>query len=160
FYAVLPEWVDRDFPVNIEDIQWAGSEGLVVWLYSREFNASYGLVNYYYVDVSTGGITPLFDFSGLSSPADIFQPDSEGQTPFSRFPRVGVTAPDGSAFFYIHYEELGSNMHISALPLPPGTGEPQQLGLLETFEGRPDPHPTIAENGKAYMFTYVMQFER
>ncbi len=160
FYAAVPEWVDKTILVNVEDVQWAGSQGLVVLLYSGDFRASYGLVNYYYMDVATGVITPLFDFSGLSSPADIFRPDSEGQTPISRFPRVGVAAPDGSAFFYVHFEEPGREVGISALPLPPGTGEPQQIGFLETSEGAPDPHPTIAENGKAYMFAYVMQFER
>lgn len=160
FSEVVPEWVEKDVPVNIEHVQWAGSQGLVVFLYSGAFEATYGLINYYYFDLATEKLTPLFDFSGLNEPADMFQLDSEGQTPFSHFPRVGVVAPDGSAFFYVHYAEPRAEVRVSALPLPPGISEPQQIGFMETSQGLPDPHPSMAQNGTAYMFAYVMKFER
>lgn len=162
FAATFPEWTDPASYFYIENLQWAGNAALVVYLYDSSFNASFGSVNYYYVDLTTAQLTPLVDFSDYASQAELFERDDKGQSLAGLFPRIGVVAPDAQYFFYVHYEQISdSDVYISALALPPGGSEPQQIGLLQNEGAMPSIHaPSMSPDGTTYLFSYVMKFEK
>lgn len=162
FYALFPAWDENRTGFYLENLQWAGNDGLVVFLYNGAYDATFGSINYYYVDRSTGDVQPLVDFSTVPDAASMFQADETGKTPITKLPRVGVVAPDGTAFLYLNFAEFGSEeTFVSAMPLPPVPDGAQRIGILQDFQGMPTlTNPTVSKDGLAYMFGYLLKFQK
>jgi dipeptidyl aminopeptidase/acylaminoacyl peptidase len=118
-----------EMPLFPDGLAWSG-ENLVVSLYSPSFDVSVPTNQAVYVDVATGDVTPLFDFTDIQ-PVDLLNVDpATGVTPYFDIPRVSTLTPDGESFLYLNFTPDGVG-GLSALALPPRGAAPERLWETE-----------------------------
>lgn len=69
----------------------------------------------YHVNVKTGTVTPLTDFSGYTRDELFSVDETTGHTPFYNVPRAAVMSPDGTTPLVFHREVSGGEAGLTAL---------------------------------------------
>lgn len=150
------------------DVNWAGDGGLVVFMSASDEGAGLPSMTVY-VDVATGGVTPLVDISGLTNAEMMTTPDESGHLPMYYLPRRGLVSADGSTFFTFHQENEADEISVSAIALPPDGNAAELIGtqpadaanwfLAETADGFDRQRlVTMTADGRALVGRYLLQF--
>ncbi len=155
--AGLPDWLES--PLFPEGVAWSG-ENLVVSLYPFAFDGLLVTNQVVYLDMATGEITPLVDFSGIEQP-DLFTTDpATGIAPVFDVPRASVVMPDGSALLYQNVTPDGV-AGFSALALPPTSNAPARWWETDPVPPLPLNAPSAGQDGDTvrivtagYLVTY------
>jgi hypothetical protein len=115
FNAALPAW--QQFPAYPTGLAWtADSQGVVAIAQSQDTHTPFTL--FYYVDVASGSITPVVDFSSLPDPESYFEP-APGSDIISRYysPWTASLSPQGDKLLMV--SDLEGVMSLLTAPLPP-----------------------------------------
>lgn len=120
FYAALPEWA-QDFPPQAQGLAWTSDGAGIVFLVNTSVGATIPFQVYYYVDIASGDITPVVDFSGLEEMDSYSELAPGSELPWRVYsPWTGSLSPAGDKLLMIN--DLGGTGAIFAAPLPP-TGD-------------------------------------
>jgi hypothetical protein len=118
FNAALPAW--QQFPAYPTGLSWtADGQGVLTIAQSEDPHTPFTL--FYYVEVESGSITPVVDFSGLPDPEAYSEP-APGSDIIARYfsPWTGSMSPQGDKLLMVN--DLGGVMSLLTAPLPP-TGD-------------------------------------
>ena len=115
FNAALPAW--QQYPAHATGLSWtADGQGVLAVAQSEDTHTPFTL--FYYVDVESGSITPVVDFSDLPDPEAYFEPAPDSDIPFRYFsPWTGSLSPQGDKLLMVN--DLGGVMGLLTAPLPP-----------------------------------------
>ena len=115
FNAALPAW--QQYPAYPAGLSWtADGQGVLALARSEDTHTPFTL--FYYVDVESGSITPVVDFSELADPEALTEPAPGSDIPFRYFsPWTGSLSPQGNKLLMVN--DLGGMMGLLAAPLPP-----------------------------------------
>jgi hypothetical protein len=115
FNAALPAW--QQYPAYPAGLSWT-ADGQGVLAMARSEDTHTPITPFYYVDVESGSITPVVDFSELPDPEAYFEPAPDSEIPFRYFsPWTGSLSPQGNKLLMVN--DLGGVMGLLAAPLPP-----------------------------------------
>jgi Tol biopolymer transport system component len=118
FNAALPAW--QQFPAYPTGLAWT-ADGQGVLTIAQSEDPHYPFTLFYYIDVESGLITPVVDFSGLADPEAYFEPAPGSDILFRYFsPWTGSMSPQGDKLLMVN--DLGGVMSLLTAPLPP-TGD-------------------------------------
>jgi hypothetical protein len=121
--AGFPDWLEdgQSSTTGSATLQWtANDQGLIIsTIRTRRFpylETYYPviLVNFHYIDVATGTVTPLVDLSGLPEPLE----GTDWRASYDR-PRAGFISNARDVFYYVHHTPDAEEMRIEAIALPP-----------------------------------------
>lgn len=157
--AGFPEWAKTNTRIVAPDmVTWAGNSGLVVAGSNPEMAVSLS-ENTVYIDLSSGNVTSLVDFSAVAGQADFLK---QPNAPIREMARVGVVSPDGKAFLYLRSDLNQRDAYIAALALPPASEEAVRLADVPDFKILPGANfETFASSdGKALLFNWLFTFEK
>lgn len=108
----------------------------------------------YQIDVETGSLTPLNDFSGYT-PQEIFIPDDSGYPPAFYFPRGAVMSLDGTTPLVFHAFPQSGQGGLSALRMVDGALQPEVLLVWDDYSVVPAAVSSAARDGKLLMWGYL-----
>jgi hypothetical protein len=119
----LPQWSDQ--PAVARGLHWTeDGQGIVVAALSSDLRLPLLLV--YYVDVATGDVTPVEDFSNSRDRAAFFRVDpASGRAPRFDVPWTVALAPNANVVLLV--TDLGGTVRILGAPLPPTGAAPMPL---------------------------------
>ncbi|MBN1286748.1 MAG: hypothetical protein JXB47_15220 [Anaerolineae bacterium] len=160
--AGAPVWLENYLP-TLESVVWVAHNAVLVSAADYRMVGEFPGQNSYYIDLGDNSVTAVVDFGDVPDRDSFFTPGSDGHSAQYRIPRLGIVAPDNSAFFYLHYEAGAEDAAISALSLPPDGGAPARLGPIDEYKplGRPQMLVRAGANGYALLFyRYLLVFER
>jgi hypothetical protein len=115
FNAALPAW--QQYPAHSTGLSWkADGQGVLAVAQSEDTHTPFTL--FYYVDVESGSITSVVDFSDLPDPEAYFEP-APGSDLLSRYfsPWTGSLSPQGDKLLMVN--DLGGVMGLLTALLPP-----------------------------------------
>jgi WD40 repeat protein len=169
-YAGLPDWVKKKPTLYPYDLIWcAGGRGLIIALKNGS-NITFQPEACCYLDVNTGRITPLADFSGQKNQGEFYDKGEDGHSPFFKIIRTGILSPDSYTLFFLNFElEPAGNtvMTVSLLHLPPSQPiKPEIVGSIRFKVKRKSPIEKIffvlSANGRVFLdnYYYLLRFER
>jgi len=116
----LPEWA-LDFPPQAQGLAWTGDGAGIVVVANSAVGVSMPFQIYYYVDATTGEITPVVDFSSIEEMDGYSEPAPDSELPWRVYsPWTGSLSPAGDQLLMIN--DLGGTVAFFTAPLPP-TGE-------------------------------------
>jgi hypothetical protein len=120
----LPQWSSQ--PAVGRGLQWtADGKGIVVAALSSDLRLP--LLLPYYVDVASGKVTPIVDFSGSTDRDSFFRMDpTTMKAPRMEVPWTVAMAPNANVLLLI--TDLAGGMRVLAAPLPPNGNEPIEVG--------------------------------
>lgn len=145
--GILPDWAE---PIILPDaVQWAG-DNLVIWLVNDYLS---GVIKRtpVHVDMATGDITPLVDFSDFTSAADHANARSEQRTVHDEA-IIGTVLRDESAYWLVVANGEEEPMGVFELPLPGTDAEPRQVATIPyQMSPRHMALPSMSDDGKLLM---------
>jgi hypothetical protein len=120
FRAARPEWA-QDFPPQAQGLSWTGDgAGIVVMSYS-DVSVSMPFQVYQYIDIVSGEITPIVDFSGLEETESYSEPATGSDLPWRAYsPWTASLSPAGDKLLMVN--DLSGTVAVFTAPLPP-TGD-------------------------------------
>ncbi|MDX1991924.1 MAG: hypothetical protein SF029_06030 [bacterium] len=157
----------------LEALDWTSdSAGLVFNVFDYSFNPALPWLSYH-LDLTSGTITPLADFSDVRDAASMFT-IAEGEAVSPRYDQMqamvllpgegGFLRGGGDVVLNFNFDNVNQQAGISAIPLPPTGESPVRLYQFDDFEG---PYPmdfySIGGDGQTYralLFGYVVTLER
>jgi hypothetical protein len=119
----LPAWSNQ--PAVARGVQWTeDGQGIVVAALSSDLRLPLLLV--YYIDVATGNVLPVIDFSDSRDREAFFRVDpTTGHAPRFDVPWTIALAPDANVLLMV--TDLGGVARVSAAALPPDGSAPKVL---------------------------------
>jgi hypothetical protein len=118
----LPQWSNQ--PAITRGLQWtADGKGIVVAALSSDLRLP--LLLSYYVDVASGDVTPVVDFSDSSDRDAFFQLNASGHALRFDVPWTVALAPNANVLLMV--TDLGGVVRILGAPLPPTGAAPMLL---------------------------------
>jgi hypothetical protein len=154
----FPDWAKENSKLAPDMLTWVGNDALVVSNSDGQFSTMLG-ENILYLDLKSGRLTPLVDFSDVASQLDfVKQPGGR----IVELPRIGVASPDGTAFWYLRLTVDFREANVAALALPPEGAEAVKLGDVPDFKILPGAtRETFASSdGKALLFNWLFTLEK
>jgi hypothetical protein len=154
FQSVRPEWA-QDLPPQVLGLSWTGDGAGVVVVSYNEVGPTMPFETYQYVDVASGEITPVVDFSGLEEMEDYGEPAPGSDLPWRLYsPWTASLSPDGDKLLMVN--DLGGTVALFTAPLPP-------TGDLPTVSASADESPisgaataSRGEGGKVLAYGLLM----
>lgn len=120
FRAALPEWAQY-FPPQAQGLSWTGDGAGIVVVSNSAADDSMPFQVYQYVDLESGAVTPVVDFSGIEEMDGYFEPAPGSDLPWRVYsPWTGSLSPAGDKLLMIN--DLGGDVALFTAPLPP-TGD-------------------------------------
>jgi hypothetical protein len=115
FQAALPGW--QEYPAYPVGLSWtADGQGVVTMAHSEATHSPFTL--FYYVDVQSGSVTPVVDFSSLPDPEAYLEPAPGSDIPFRYFsPWTASMSPQGNKLLMV--SDLAGVAGLLTAPLPP-----------------------------------------
>lgn len=119
----LPQWSNQ--PAVVRGLQWsADGRGLIVAALSSDLRLP--LLLAYYVDVASGEVTPVVDFSDSRNRDAFFRLDANsGRAPRFDVPWTLALAPDANVLLMV--TDLGGSVQVLGAELPPSGDAPLLL---------------------------------
>lgn len=160
----MPEWIEARTAI-LEGLAWAEDGRTLVVATTNPAVTSGPQRNVVTIDVATGNVTPVFDFSGVADEqAAVQDPLPSGLTARAESPRALLVTPAGDGIFTINFglDTFG----ISLIPLPLQSGSaPLRLTLPEGDFGPTGPitWTSFGENEQGaslIMGAYLISFTR
>jgi hypothetical protein len=153
----VPAWYESLLVPNT--VFWAGDDALVIdTIDPMRGNA---VQTAYYVDLTSGDVSPLVDFSDLPDDPDLFENMGDPTNPLFQMPRTGAVSPDGSAFWYLSFSPADEQAGISQVALPPTGDAPVYLGDIPLVPGPGhDVYPTVSTDGKLLIREVLVTLEK
>lgn len=120
FLAARPEWA-QDYPPQAQGLSWTGDGAGIVVVSNNSVSTSMPFQVYQYVDIASGAITPVVDFSGIAEMQDYADPAPGSDLPWRAYsPWTGSLSPSGDKLLMIN--DLGGTVALFTAQLPP-TGD-------------------------------------
>jgi hypothetical protein len=155
FQTASPVWLA--LPPMPTGLSWtADGKGVVVVAFSQDTHVPMRV--FYYVDVSSGTITPVVDFSDVPDMETLHTTMSEDGVVLRYYsPWTGVLSPLGNQLLMIN--DLGGVQGVMAAPLPP-TGElPKLIYQAESNSSTGETRSSAASDGKVIAFSVLFTVE-
>jgi hypothetical protein len=113
---------------------------------------------FYYVDVSTGTITPVVDFSDVPDMETLHTTMSEDGVVLRYYsPWTGTLSPVGNQLLMVN--DLGSVQGVLAAPLPPTGDLPKLIHQAESNSSSGETRSSAASDGKVVAFSVLFTVE-
>lgn len=133
FRTAIPEWA-QDFPPQARGLSWTGDGAGLVVLVNTSVGANMPFQVYYYIDIETGEITPVVDFSGIEEMEGYSDQAPGSELPWRVYsPWTGSLSPAGDKLLMVN--DLGGTVALFTAPLPP-------TGDLPTVSASADESPS------------------
>lgn len=117
FARPLPEWA-LDFPPQVQGLAWTADGAGIVFVTNSSVSTSMPFQVYQYIDVASGEITPVVDFSGIAEMEDYMAPAPGSELPWRAYsPWTGSLSPAGDKLLMIN--DLSGTVALFTSPLPP-----------------------------------------
>lgn len=116
--SALPAWSNQ--PATVRGLQWT-SDGIGIVVAALSSDLRLPLLVSYYVDVASGEVTPVVNFSDSRERSAFFRPDPEtNHLPRLDAPWTVALAPNANVLLMV--TDLGGVVRVLGAPLPP-TGD-------------------------------------
>jgi hypothetical protein len=116
------------------------------------------LVLYYYIDPSSGDMTPIVDFSSIPDLNSLFTTTGDDNIPMRFYsPWTGAIAPFGNAL--LTYHNLGGVLGVMMAPLPPNGNLPTLIYNSNSTLTSTTSRSSTASTGKVLMSGVVFTIE-
>lgn len=120
FLMALPEWA-QDFPPQAQGLSWTSDGKGIVFVTNSGVTTSMPFQVYYYVDLASGKMTPVVDFSSVSEMDAYSEPAPGSDLPWRAYsPWTASLSPDGNKLLMVN--DLAGTVAVFTAALPP-TGE-------------------------------------
>jgi len=152
FQSALPDW--QQFPAVPVGLSWTDdSAGVVVLANSEDTHTPINA--FYHVDVETGDITPVVDFSALEEIDAYFEPMGSVEGLPARYysPWTGSLSPAGDKL--LMYNDLGGIPGMMAAPLPPDGNLPSFVYEAQTSSSVLITRSSRGSDGKVLMYGFM-----
>lgn len=125
-------------------------------LYVLAMNPQFQFTPYilYRIDVATGDMIPLTDFSGYTR-QEILKVDEDGMSAVFDVPRAAVMSPDGTTPIIFHALPQNNRATISAISLVDGVPQRTLLYEVGDYQVVPTTFATASRDGKLLMWGYL-----
>lgn len=154
FRSGLPEWA-QDFPPQAQGLVWTGDGTGVVVVVNTAVGASMPFQVYYYVDVATGTLTPVVDFSSLEEMDSYSQPAPGSDLPWRVYsPWTGSLSPAGDKLLMIN--DLGGTVALFTAPLPPTGDLPEVSASADTSPSSGVANASRGAGGKVLAWEFLL----
>ncbi len=154
--AALPEW--QTYPATTTGVSWTGDgEGAVVFSTSPDVHTPFMLLHY--VDVATGDVTPIVDFSGIESPEAYYDLADGSELPWRVYSpwAAGLSATEDSVLMV---NQLGGSTAIFNAPLPADGALPEVIASRPTATTMTTAvRSSRSSDGKIVMYGTLLQTE-
>ncbi len=154
FQAAYPVW--QNLPGVPQGLSWTGDSGaVVVNTFSNDTHAP--LQVYYNVDVASGEITPVVDFSSVESLDALFDPTADG-IPFRYYsPWTASLSPANDSV--IMFNNLGGTAGVMQGMLPPSGELPPVLAAADSPLSGGTARSSRSVDGKVLIYGVLLTFE-
>jgi dipeptidyl aminopeptidase/acylaminoacyl peptidase len=152
FNAALPVW--QEFPAYPTGLAWTSDgQGVVAIAQSPSSHTPFTL--FYYVDVESGSITPVVDFSSLPDPESYFEPAPGSDLLFRYFsPWTASLSPQGDKLLMVN--DLGGVTSLLTAPLPPTGALPVVSAATEESTMSTASRSSRSQNGKMLVYGLLL----
>lgn len=152
FTAALPAW--QEYPTSPSGLSWtADGQGVLAMARSKATHTPFTL--FYYVDVASGAIAPVVDFSGLPDSEAYFEPAPGSDIPFRFFsPWTGSLSPQGDKLLMLN--DLAGVMGLLAAPLPPDGALPVVSATTEESTASTASRSSRSQDGKVLLYGLLL----
>lgn len=152
FKAALPAW--QEYPAYPGGLSWtAGGQGMLVMARSEATHTPFTL--FYYIDVASGSIAPVVDFSGLPDSEAYFEPAPGSDIPFRYFsPWTGSLSPQGNKLLMLN--DLAGVMGLLAAPLPPDGALPVVSATTDESTASTASRSSRSQDGKVLVYGLLL----
>lgn len=160
FNGGLPSWQRDPLPV-IQSLAWTKDQaGLVFVVENLLFDTTGVWHSLYYVDLKTHTVTPLLDFSKVASQPDFFKIGDNGRSPAAYQPGSAVLLRSKNLVLGINGNKGFGATGVTAIKLPPDTGDPAWLGNIDSFKLIPTQGVSVStDETKVLMFGYLLTLQ-
>jgi hypothetical protein len=159
FTAGMPSWAA---PVNsVDALAWT-ADGSGLLFAASNIKAADPLIdqNFYSVDLKTGTVTPLLDFSRYASRDDFSASGAGKNAPAFNVPSTGVFLASKGCFVAFLGRTKWGKPGVSAQCLPPAQAEPTWLGEVQDYKEVQTNTDSVSADGKTVlMYGYLLTFE-
>jgi hypothetical protein len=152
FQAAVPLWLPM--PATPLGLSWtADGKGVVALAFSDD--AHVPLRAFYYVDIGSGVMTPMVDFSD-SPDMETFHSaiNEDGLVPRFYSPWTGTLSPAGDQLLMVN--DLGGVLGVLVAPLPPTGDLPQLIYQAESPLSGGEPRSSTASDGKVVAYSVLL----
>ena len=157
-HAGMPKYQQDARMATLNPVWTANGEGIVFRVFNPEMGIGLPVANYMYVDVASGDVRPLLDFTHIGEFSELVQQNSPE---ILLVPRAGAVSADGNSFISLGYNLEASSAQLVRIPLPPDGSDPEVLGQVEVelSGGLAVPNLTVSEANNALLGGWLFSFE-
>jgi hypothetical protein len=151
FQAAVPVWLPM--PAVPLGLSWtADGNGVVVIAVSNDTHAP--LRVFYYLDINSGTLTPLVDFSDIPDLETLHSDINEaGLVPRAYSPWTGTLSPAGDQVLMVN--DLGGDLGLLAAPLPPTGDLPELIYKSDSTLSFGESRSSTASDGKVVAYSLL-----
>jgi Tol biopolymer transport system component len=155
FNAAQPAW--QDFPAYPLGVAWtADSQGVVAMAHSENVHTPFTL--FYYVDVESGTVTPVVDFSTLADPESYMEPAPGSEIPYRYYsPWTASMSPEGDKLLMVN--DLGGVSGLLSASLPPDGTLPGVSASSEESTMSTASRSSHSADGKVLVYGLLMEVQ-
>jgi hypothetical protein len=153
--VAAPVWLA--LPPMPTGLSWtADGNGVVVVSVSQDTHVPIRV--FYYVDVTSGTITPVVDFSDIPDMEAMHTTMSEDGLVLRYYsPWTGTLSPIGNQLLMVN--DLGGVQGVLAAPLPPTGNLPEVIYQAESYSSTGETRSSTASDGKVMAFSTLFTVE-
>jgi len=156
FNSANMEWIGT--PLTPIGLSWV-ADGKHVVVLAQNNDPQIPLIVLYYVDVESGEMTPVVDFSNITGNEEYMgQPDDEGIPPRFYSPWTATMSPDNKDI--LMYQNLANAAGLMIAPLPPNGELPGMLYQSELENSAPTARSSRSQDGKVLIYNVLFNTTR
>ncbi len=149
--AAVPPF--QESPTWAQGVQWtADSTGFVVLCTS--VTSQLPLVLNYYIDLASGEMTPVVDFSSYETMDDLLAAPEGSIPPRYYSPWTASISPAGDKLFML--SDLAGVAGLLSSQLPPTGEDPDVVGAAETFSTMGGTRSSTSDTGKMVIYGFLL----
>lgn len=154
FLAAVPTWA-QDYPPQAQGLSWTGDSSGLIFVVNTAVGATMPFQIYYYIDVASGEITPVVDFSPIEEMDGYSEPAPGSELPWRVYsPWTGSLSPAGDKLLMVN--DLGGTIALFTAPLPPTGDLPTVSASAETSPVMGSANSSRGEGGKVLAYGLLL----
>lgn len=154
FLAAVPAWA-QDYPPQAQGLSWTGDSSGLVFVVNTALGATMPFQIYYYVDIASGAITPVVDFSPIEEMDGYSEPAPGSDLPWRVYsPWTGSLSPAGDKLLMVN--DLGGTIALFTAPLPPTGDLPAVSASADTSPVMGSANASRGEGGKVLAYGLLL----
>jgi hypothetical protein len=154
FLAAVPDWA-QDYPPQAQGLSWTGDSSGLVFVANTALGATMPFQIYYYVDIASGAITPVVDFSPIEEMDGYSEPAPGSELPWRVYsPWTASLSPAGDKLLMVN--DLGGTIALFTAPLPPTGDLPAVSASADTSPVMGSANSSRGEGGKVLAYGLLL----